>query len=181
MSDDSLTEDVPSGVLTELSRLEIRVGKIVDVTTHPTLEKIFVEKIDIGEEEPRTICSGLQGYLTEADLQDKSCIVLANLKPRDLEGVPSCGMILCASNSEDTDVQLVSPPEGAAPGELITFDGHLPEPTDNGNRAVKAFKKCAKFLTTDEEGVAQFTGELSAPFMSSLGPCVSVIKGGSVS
>ena len=69
-------------VFTELSRLEIRVGRIVDVSEHPTLDKIFVEQIDLGEEEPRTICSGLKGYLEKEDLQDKDCVVVCNLKPR---------------------------------------------------------------------------------------------------
>jgi tRNA-binding EMAP/Myf-like protein len=68
---------------TEVSKLEIRVGKIVKVDKHPTLAKIFVEQIDLGEAEgPRTICSGLQGFLTETDLLGASCIVLCNLKPR---------------------------------------------------------------------------------------------------
>lgn len=54
----------PAGALTELSRMEIRVGKIVNVAKHPTLPKIFVEQIDLGEPTgPRTICSGLQVYL----------------------------------------------------------------------------------------------------------------------
>ena len=170
-----------AAVFTELSRLEIRVGRIVDVSTHPTLEKIFVEKIDLGEEEPRIICSGLQGYLTEDDLMDKDCVVVCNLKPRDLEGVPSNGMVLCASNKEHTEVKLVVPPAGVPAGELITFAGHTSEPAAAGNRAVKAGKKAGGSFATDENGKAMFVGEPSAPFQTSLGICTSTIKGGSIS
>lgn len=42
-----------SGELTELSRLEIRVGKCVDVSKHPDADSLYVEKVDFGEAEPR--------------------------------------------------------------------------------------------------------------------------------
>ena len=167
--------------LSELSRLEIRVGRIVEVTKHPTLNKIFVEKIDLGEEEPRTICSGLQDYMSEGDLLDKDCIVVCNLKPRDLEGVPSNGMVLCASNQDHSEVKLVSAPDGCAPGELVTFRGHLADPSPTGNRAVKAWKKVSNSFETDANGNAMFTGEPPALFHTSLGPCTSSIINGLVS
>jgi len=148
---------------------------------HPTKEKIFVEKIDVGEDEPRTICSGLRDYLKEDDLLNKDCIVLCNLKPRDLDGVPSNGMVLCASDAEHTDVQLVVPPAGVAAGELVTFDGHLAAPVDAGNRAVKAFKKVAGLFKTDDSGAAVFTGEPASSFQTSSGPCTSPISNGVVS
>ena len=169
--------------VTEVSRLEIRVGKIVEVDVHPTLPKIFVEKIDLGEAEgPRTICSGLQGFLTKEDLFEKSCLVLANLKPRDLEGTPSNGMVLCASSSDHSEVQLVVPPEGAQVGELVTFEGHASEPVDAGNRAVKSWKKVRGNFATDADGVAWYTGEdTPAKMNTSAGPCTAVIKNGNVS
>lgn len=169
--------------VTEVSRLEIRVGKIVEVDVHPTLPKIFVEKIDLGEAEgPRTICSGLQGFLTKEDLFEKSCLVLANLKPRDLEGTPSNGMVLCASSSDHSEVQLVVPPEGAQVGELVTFEGHASEPVDAGNRAVKSWKKVGGNFATDADGVAWYTGEdTPAKMNTSAGPCTAVIKNGNVS
>ena len=39
--------------------LDIRVGKFVEVWTHPNSDYLYCEKIDIGEPEPRTIASGL--------------------------------------------------------------------------------------------------------------------------
>ena len=43
---------------------------------------MFIEEVDVGEEEPRTICSGLVGYVDEASLQGRAVVVLANLKVR---------------------------------------------------------------------------------------------------
>ena len=46
-------------------RLNMKVGRIVEVSRHPDAEKLYVEKIDLGEPSPRTIVSGKskkQGY-----------------------------------------------------------------------------------------------------------------------
>lgn len=175
-------EVVAPAPVTEVSRLEIRVGKIVQVDGHPTLPKIFVEKIDLGEAEgPRTICSGLQGFLTKEDLLGKACLVLANLKPRDLEGTPSNGMVLCASNKDHSEVRLVSPPDGVAVGELVTFAGHASEPAEAGNRAVKSWKKVGGSFATDAGGVAWYMGaDAPAKMNTSAGPCTAVIKDGPI-
>ena len=41
-----------------LLRLNMKVGKIVEVSKHPDSDKLYVEKIDLGEPAPRTIVSG---------------------------------------------------------------------------------------------------------------------------
>ena len=40
-----------------IGRLDIRVGKIIDVQKHPNADSLYVEKVDIGEEKPKTIVS----------------------------------------------------------------------------------------------------------------------------
>lgn len=47
----------------DVSKLDIRVGKIVDVNVVEGSEKLYVEKIDVGEAEPRQICSGLRLFI----------------------------------------------------------------------------------------------------------------------
>jgi len=44
--------------------MDIRVGKIVFVEKNPSSDKLYNERIDIGEEEPREIASGLQKFYT---------------------------------------------------------------------------------------------------------------------
>lgn len=53
--------------------------------------------------------------------QDRTVLVLANLKPRNMRGIKSNGMVLCASNAEHTEVEPLSVPEGAAIGERVFF------------------------------------------------------------
>lgn len=54
-------------------------------------------------------------------MQGRSVVVLANLKARNMRGVKSNGMLLCASDAPHENVELLSPPEGALPGERIWF------------------------------------------------------------
>lgn len=78
--------------------MDIRVGKIVDVQRHPDADSLYVEKIDLGEETgPRTIVSGLVNFVPIEQMQDRMVVILANLKPANLRGIASHGMVLCAS------------------------------------------------------------------------------------
>lgn len=89
----------------DLSLMEIRVGKIVEIGKHPEADSLYVEKVDIGETTgPRTIVSGLVAFCAVEDLLNRKVTVLCNLKPRSLKGVTSYGMLLCASNADHTKV-----------------------------------------------------------------------------
>jgi len=59
-------------------------------------DKLFGEKIDVGEAEPRTVCSGLRQFYQLEDLQDRNILVFCNLKPRKMGNTKSHGMVLCA-------------------------------------------------------------------------------------
>jgi len=53
-------------------------------------------------------------------MHNRLAIFACNLKPNKLRGVLSEGMIMCASTPDR--VEIVGVPEGAAPGDLITFE-----------------------------------------------------------
>lgn len=78
-------------------RLDIRVGKIVDVKMHPDADSLYVESIDVGEQEPRTVISGLAKFVPINEMQNRFVAVLCNLKPAKMRGIESKGMVLCAS------------------------------------------------------------------------------------
>lgn len=97
--------DPAAAKVSELGLLEIRVGKIVEIGKHPEADNLYVEKVDVGESTgPRTIVSGLVQFCSVESLLNKNVIVLCNLKPRPLKGITSYGMLLCASNSDHTQV-----------------------------------------------------------------------------
>ncbi len=85
------------------------------------LRSLYVEKIDVGEAEPRTIVSGLVKFVALEDMQQRPVLVLCNLKPRNMRGIKSFGMVLAASNEEHTVVEPLAPPQGAQPGERVWF------------------------------------------------------------
>lgn len=64
---------------------------------HPDADSLYVEKIDVGEPEPRTVVSGLVQFVPREQLQDRLVVLLCNMKPKAMRGVESKGMVLCAS------------------------------------------------------------------------------------
>ena len=89
------------------------MGIIRKVWEHESSDKLFCEEIDIGEEAPRMIASGLRPFYQLADLQDRKVLIVANLKARTMGGFASQGMVLCASNDDHTVVKFVEVPASA--------------------------------------------------------------------
>ena len=79
-------------------------------------EKLLKFKIDLGEEQPRQILSGIAKFYAPADLVGKQVCVLANLKPAKIFGHISEGMILSA---EDGSLCLIAPMAAVKNGSEI--------------------------------------------------------------
>ena len=103
----------------DFEKLDLRVGTILEVENHPKADKLYVLKVDLGEQEPRTIVAGLRAHYTQEDLKGKQAIFVANLEPVNLRGIESNGMILAASNEEKTSVFFLKPEKQIAPGSKI--------------------------------------------------------------
>lgn len=52
-----------------ITRLDIRVGLIKKAQKHPDADSLYVEEIDVGEGEPRTVVSGLVKYVPLEEMQ----------------------------------------------------------------------------------------------------------------
>jgi len=138
----------------EISSAEIRIGKILKAHKHENADNLFVEEIDLGEKEPRTICSGLVKHGFQAiDLIDKYVLVFCNLKPKDAVGIKSNGMVLCATNT-DGKVELIKIPLDAKIGERVIFEGYECEFEKQLNS--KKLPKILKDLKTDKDGIVCF-------------------------
>lgn len=58
-------------------------------------------KVDVGEEEPRQIISGIREFVKNLDdLVGKQTTFVINLEPRIIRGLESQGMLLAVSGSE---------------------------------------------------------------------------------
>ena len=80
----------------DFSALDIRVGTVLEVEEVPKSRNLLKMQVDIGEENPRQIVSGIKNWYSIEDLKGSKIIVLANLKPRKIMGIESKGMLLAA-------------------------------------------------------------------------------------
>ena len=110
-------KEVPKCTIEDFSKLDLRVGKVLSCERHPDADKLFVLKVDIGEEKPRQIVSGLAGSYTPGQMMGKYIVVIANLQPVKLRGVESCGMLLAGKNDKEIAVVEVN---GLQPGTKIS-------------------------------------------------------------
>lgn len=126
--------------------IDLRVGHILRAINHPSADSLYVSTIAMGDSEGtehtqvdeetgkvvRTVCSGLNGLVPLADMQDRKIVVVANLKPVNMRSIKSAAMVLAASpkaeegadpHAPDRVVELVSPPEGSEAGDPVYFEG----------------------------------------------------------
>ncbi|XP_059412597.1 tyrosine--tRNA ligase, cytoplasmic [Carassius carassius] len=163
------------------SRLDIRVGKVISVEKHPDADSLYLEKIDVGEEQPRTVVSGLVAYLSQEQLQDRLVVMLCNLKPQKMRGIESQAMLLCASiEGEPRKVEPLDPPEGSAPGDRVYVEGYESgKPDDELKPKKKVFEKLQVDLKISGEFVAQWKEQ---NLMTKLGQITcKTLKGGNIS
>jgi len=144
------------------TKMEFKVGRILEIWPHPNSDKLFCEKIDVGEEMPREIVSGLQRHYEAKDLKSKLVVVATNLKARKLANVLSSGMVICASAPDGSAVEILEPPADSEVGERIGLKGEDPnefEPeAPNRVDRKKIFEEVAKDLKTNDDRAATWNG-----------------------
>ena len=100
----------------DFKKIEIVVGKILSAEKVPDTDKLLKLSVDMGEEKPRQIISGISLYFTDCTLLiGKKCLFIANLEPRMIRGLESQGMILAIS-TEDEKFSLLIPENDLPPG-----------------------------------------------------------------
>ena len=102
----------------DFTKVDLVVGKILEAKEHPNADKLLVFTVDIGEDETRTIVSGIKKWYAPEDLVGKNVIVVRNLAPRKMRGIESEGMLLAADF--DDDLSLLSTLEDLKPGAKVS-------------------------------------------------------------
>ena len=126
--------------------IDLRVGHILRCVPHENADSLYVSTIAMGDPEGaeftqkdgetgkivRTVCSGLNGLVPLAEMQNRKVIVVANLRPVTMRGIKSAAMVLAASpkaeegadpHASDRVVELVMPPDGSSAGDKVYFEG----------------------------------------------------------
>ena len=112
--------------------IDLRAARITSVERHPKADKLYIETLDDGTDEGRTIVSGLVPHYSAEELEGKTIVVVANLKPAKLRGVMSQGMLLAADRpttdgGEEVEVLFL---QGVEPGTRIGLEGVPAPPAD---------------------------------------------------
>ena len=85
----------------EFSKVEVKVGTIVSAERVPESEKLIRLMVNLGEEEPRQIVSGIQAYVEDPEsLVGRQLPFVTNLAPRKLMGLESNGMLFAVGEGE---------------------------------------------------------------------------------
>jgi len=101
----------------DFMKVELRTAKILTAERLAKSKKLLKLSVDAGEATPRTILAGIaESYEPEA-VVGRSIVIVANLKPREMMGMVSQGMVLAAST--DGGPALLVNPDPAPPGTRV--------------------------------------------------------------
>lgn len=84
----------------DFQKIEIKVGTVLSVSVVEGADKLYILSVDVGEEKPRQILSGIREFVTPEALLNKQFPFVTNLAPRMLRGYESQGMILAGSDED---------------------------------------------------------------------------------
>lgn len=103
----------------DFTKMDLRVGKIIEAHKMPKTKKLMVLKIDTGIDK-RTVVSGIAEHFQPEEIIGKKVTLLVNLAPRKLRGVESEGMILMTQNAEGKLVFVNPDEDGVENGAVIS-------------------------------------------------------------
>lgn len=124
------------GTVDPFAQVHLKVAEVEEVLDHPNADALYVLRLRLGDE-ARTICAGLKKHMAKDALQGRKVVIVYNLKPANLRGVESSGMLLAAAGEGGTLVPVV--PEGAVSGDDVSAEGLAPAPKPN--LTLKDFEK----------------------------------------
>ncbi|MBP5253478.1 MAG: methionine--tRNA ligase, partial [Lachnospiraceae bacterium] len=83
----------------DFAKLQLQVGQIISCEEVPKSKKLLCSQVKIGSK-TRQILSGIKSGYSAEEMVGKKVVVLTNLAPRQIAGLTSEGMLLCAENAE---------------------------------------------------------------------------------
>ena len=95
----------------DFDKIDFRVGTIVKAEKHPKADKLLVFQVKMGTE-LRQVISGVAEDFKPEEMVGQKVIVVANLKPRQLRGMESKGMLLFAENGKRCEIVTTCAPDG---------------------------------------------------------------------
>ena len=101
----------------DFAKVELRVAKIVKAERIEEADKLIKLHLDVGDLGERTVFAGIKSAYDPENLNGRHVVLVANLEPRKMKFGVSEGMVL--ASSDEGSIYLISPDEGAKPGQLV--------------------------------------------------------------
>ncbi|MDE7306262.1 MAG: methionine--tRNA ligase subunit beta, partial [Clostridia bacterium] len=101
----------------DFAKVEMRVGKIIACEAVKK-SKLLHETVKVGSK-TLSVLSGIANHYTPEEMVGKKVIVVCNLPPREMKGILSEGMIVCAEAPDGT-LSIVSPEKDVPDGSLLS-------------------------------------------------------------
>jgi len=102
----------------DFSKIEIKIGKVINAEKVPETDKLLKLEVDFSEEKTRTIVSGIAHAILPEDIIGKEVPFVTNLEPRTIRGIESNGMIMVAIDENENPV-LLNPTKEIKPGLIV--------------------------------------------------------------
>jgi methionyl-tRNA synthetase len=108
----------PPITIDDFLKIDLRVARIIAADEVPEAKKLVRLTLGLGGGETRQVFAGIKAAYVPADLVGRLVVVVANLAPRQMKFGVSEGMIIAAGPGGE-DIFLLSPDEGALPGQRV--------------------------------------------------------------
>lgn len=92
----------------DFEKLDLKVGEILGVDDIPGADKLYRLQVDVGHKQI-TLVAGLKKNYSKEKLVGKKIVVLTNLRPANIRGITSEGMLLASVKGDKIN--------------LVTIDG----------------------------------------------------------
>lgn len=110
-------ESVPEITIDDFAKVRLQVG-LVTACEAVKKSKLLHETVKVGNK-TLSILSGIAKHYTPEEMVGKKVIVVTNLPPREMKGIKSEGMIVCAEAPDGT-LSIVSPEKDIPDGSILS-------------------------------------------------------------
>jgi methionyl-tRNA synthetase len=102
----------------DFSKVDLRIARVIAAESIPEARKLLKLTLSLGGEEQRTVFAGIKTAYKPESLLGRLVVCVANLAPRKMRFGTSEGMVIASGPGGD-EVFLLSPDQGAAPGQRV--------------------------------------------------------------
>jgi len=156
------------------SKLDLRVGKVIDVKDHPNADTLYMIHVDLGKLGKKVIVAGMKPHYSKEEMKSKHIVIVANLKPANIRGIKSNGMLLAAEDSKGV-CSLLNPGD-SKPGSEVHVEGIQKQST--GVLEFEDFKKVNMSIGDDQKAI--YNGKILRSEKGDIKSDKEVIKGAKI-